>query len=216
MYLVQLKEINFSYENGPSVLDGLDFVLQDHDRIAITGPNGTGKTTLFHIILGLIRPSAGEIHAFGKKMEDDNDFSECRSRAGLLFQDPDDQLFCPSVMEDVAFGPLNQGKSHNEAREIAEKTLRSLGLWHIRDRAPYHLSGGEKRLAALATILSMQPEILLLDEPTAGLAPEASEKLLAILDTYPARALVAISHDRLFLDALSAKRLVLKDGRLHS
>ena len=215
MYIIQLKDINFSYENGPCVLDGLDFNIEDHDRIAITGPNGTGKTTLFHIILGLIRPTAGKIYAFGKKMVKADDFRECRNRTGLLFQDPDDQLFCPSVIEDVAFGPLNQGKSHAEAKEIAEKTLHALGLWHIRDRVPYHLSGGEKRLAALATILSMQPELLLLDEPTAGLAPEAAERLLAILDTYPARALVVISHDRLFLDALSARRLILEDGRLH-
>ncbi len=214
MYLVQLKNIEFSYENGPLVLDGLDLSVESGQRIVITGPNGTGKTTLFHLILGLLKPCSGEIYAFGRQLRDEADFRVCRSRTGLLFQDPDDQLFCPSVIEDVAFGPLNQGKTHGQARAIAEETLDALGILHLKDRVPYHLSGGEKRIAALATILSMRPELLLLDEPTAGLAPETSARLLEILLAYPARAILIISHDMTFIKGISGTRMVLNRGRL--
>jgi cobalt/nickel transport system ATP-binding protein len=214
MYLVQLDNIEFSYENGPQVLDGLNFSVEDGQRIVITGPNGTGKTTLFHLILGLLKPSAGEIRAFGRQLRTQADFRECRNRTGLLFQDPDDQLFCPSVIEDVAFGPLNQGKTHGQARAIAEETLDALGILHLKDRVPYHLSGGEKRIAALATILSMRPELLLLDEPTAGLAPRAAARLLEILCAYPARAIVVISHDSSFIEGIGGIRLTLDRGRL--
>ncbi len=216
MQLVQLKNIEFSYENGPQVLDGLDFSVNTGDRIVITGPNGTGKTTLFHLVLGLLKPCSGEIYAFGRQLRSEADFRECRNRTGLLFQDPDDQLFCPSVMEDVAFGPLNQGRTHGQARAIAEETLDALGILHLKDRVPYHLSGGEKRIAALATILSMRPELLLLDEPTAGLAPGASARLLEILLAYPARAIVVISHDTGFIKGISGTRLVLDKGKLSS
>jgi len=214
MYLVQLDNIEFSYENGPQVLDGLNFSVEDGQRIVITGPNGTGKTTLFHLVLGLLKPSAGEIRAFGRQLRTEADFRECRNRTGLLFQDPDDQLFCPSVIEDVAFGPLNQGKTHGQARAIAEETLDALGILHLKDRVPYHLSGGEKRIAALATILSMRPELLLLDEPTAGLAPKAVSRLLEILRAYPARAIVVISHDSSFIEGIDGIRLILDKGRL--
>ena len=214
MYLVQLDNIEFSYENGPQVLDGLNFSVEDGQRIVITGPNGTGKTTLFHLVLGLLKPSAGEIRAFGRQLRTEADFRECRNRTGLLFQDPDDQLFCPSVIEDVAFGPLNQGKTHGQARAIAEETLDALGILHLKDRVPYHLSGGEKRIAALATILSMRPELLLLDEPTAGLAPKAASRLLEILHAYPARAIVVISHDSSFIEGIDGIRLILDRGRL--
>ncbi len=214
MYIVQLKKISFSYENGPAVLKELDFSISDGDRIVITGANGTGKTTLFHIILGLLRPLSGEVYAFGRHMENETDFRECRNRTGLLFQDPDDQLFCPSVLEDVAFGPLNQGKTHSEARTAAEETLEALGILHLKNRVPYHLSGGEKRLAALATILSMKPELLLLDEPTAGLARNPSARLLHVLNSYPSRAIVVISHDTAFIKDVSGRQFILDAGRL--
>lgn len=214
MHLVQLKNIRFSYENGPCVLNNLDFSVCDGDRIIITGPNGTGKTTLFHIILGLLRPLSGEVSAFGSSLKDEHDFRECRKRTGLLFQDPDDQLFCPSVIEDVAFGPLNQGKSHAQARVLAEKTLEDLGISHLKDRVPYHLSGGEKRLAALATILSMNPELLLLDEPAAGLSHAAASRLMEILSSYPARAIVVISHSISFFKGISNRQYILDSGML--
>lgn len=209
MHIVQLRNINFSYENGPCVLKDLDFSVSDGDRIIITGPNGAGKTTLFHIILGLLRPQSGEVSVFGRSMKSEHDFRECRNRTGLLFQDPDDQLFCPSVIEDVAFGPLNQGKTHEQARYLAEKTLERLGILHLKNRVPYHLSGGEKRIAALATILAMNPELLLLDEPSAGLSDDASCRLLDILGSYPARAIVVISHNVSFLKDISNIRYIL-------
>ena len=137
--------------------------------MALLGPNGCGKTTLLHLIVGLLRPSAGQIEAFGRQRMAEADFHEVRRRVGLLFQDADDQLFCPTVAEDVAFGPLNLGKSRDEVRRIVAGTLDSLGLAGYEHRVTYRLSGGEKRLVALATVLAMQPEVLLLDEPSGGL-----------------------------------------------
>jgi cobalt/nickel transport system ATP-binding protein len=169
MSLIDLEGISFQYPNGNQVLEGLSLRLEEGDKIGLLGENGTGKTTLFHIILGLLKPTKGEITIFGKKRETEQDFKKIRGAIGLLFQDSDDQLFCPTVMEDVAFGPLNMGMNHHEATERAEQTLEELGISRFRNRVPYQLSGGEKRLVSMATILSMRPEILLLDEPTTRL-----------------------------------------------
>ena len=137
-----------------------------------------------------------------------------RRRAGLLFQDPDDQLFCPSVAEDVAFGPLNLGKTHAEAEIIVTRVLESLGIAEYRNRITYHLSGGEKRLVSLAAVLAMEPEVLLLDEPTNGLDPVATERLARLLETRDETFLV-VSHDQTFLARMTQRRLYLQDGRLH-
>ena len=126
--LINLEGISFRYPGGPQVLAGLDFHFHRGDRIGLIAPNGSGKTTLLHLIMGLLKPSAGRIEIFGKPAKDEKDFTDVRRRIGLLFQDADDQLFSPTVLEDVAFGPLNLGKSKNEAIQIAQKTLAFLGL----------------------------------------------------------------------------------------
>ncbi len=182
--IIRLAGVSFSYPGNPSkspVVDDLTLQINRGERVGLIGSNGSGKTTLFHLIMGLLRPSQGVIEVFGEKRLQEKDFREVRESIGLLFQDSDDQLFCPTVAEDIAFGPLNLGKTQEEAAAITQDVLRNLGLDGFGDRVTYKLSGGEKRLVALATILAMQPEVLILDEPSTGLDEETVELLVQIL-----------------------------------
>ena len=211
--LVSLRDVSFSYGPDRPVLDRCNFSLRPTERVGVTGPNGSGKTTLLALIVGLVRPTAGQLEVFGKVRSKEVDFREVRSRAGLLFQDSDDQLFCPTVAEDVAFGPFNLGKARPEVHQIVAQTLDSLGLAGYEDRITYKLSGGEKRLVALATVLAMQPEVLLLDEPTSGLDDEACARVVEVISRLP-QAMVIVSHDRGLLNRLTTRHLRLADGRL--
>jgi cobalt/nickel transport system ATP-binding protein len=214
MSLIDLEGISFQYPNGNHVLEGLSLHLEEGDKIGLLGENGTGKTTLFHIILGLLKPTKGKITIFGERRETEQDFKKIRGAIGLLFQDSDDQLFCPTVMEDVAFGPLNMGMNYHEATERAEQTLEELEISHLRNRVPYQLSGGEKRLVSMATILSMRPEILLLDEPTTGLDEKTKERLISVLQNYPAKAWIIISQIRSTIEAISNKYYKMNGGKV--
>jgi len=211
--LVELKGVSFGYPGRSRVLDSLDFDFHRGDRIGLLGPNGCGKTTLLHVIVGLVTPQDGDIYVFGRHREKEHDFLDVRRRIGLLFQDSNDQLFSPTVAEDVAFGPLNLGKSTHEAMDIASRTLDMVGLAGFEDRITYKLSGGEKRLVALATILAMEPEVLLLDEPAAGLDEPTTERIIDILDN-SGLSLIAISHQKSFLDRTAGTLLTLKNGRI--
>jgi cobalt/nickel transport system ATP-binding protein len=211
--LFRLTGIRFAYEADRPVLDGADFVLAPGERVAVVGSNGAGKTTLLHLMVGLLKPQAGEVLAFGQVRRAERDFREVRRRAGLLFQDPDDQLFCPSVAEDVAFGPLNLGKSRAEADAIVTRTLDRLGLSGLADRVTHKLSGGEKRLVTLATVLAMDPEVLLLDEPTNALDEEAEARLIGVLLGLP-QAMVIVSHDHAFRTRLATRVATLANGRV--
>jgi cobalt/nickel transport system ATP-binding protein len=179
------------------------------------GANGSGKTTLMHLVVGLLRSSEGHVEAFGRTRTTEADFHEVRRRVGLLFQDPDDQLFCPTVAEDVAFGPLNLGKSREEVRDLVSQTLASLGLAGYEHRITYQLSGGEKRLVALATVLSMQPDVLLLDEPSGGLDERATERLIGVLSSLP-QAMIVASHHRPFWQAVTSDAIELVDGGIRT
>ncbi len=211
--LINLQGIHFAYPAHDETLKGVDFSLAEGERIAITGPNGAGKSTLFHIIVGLNKPSQGTIEVFGKNRNKEADFKNVRRRIGLVFQDPDDQLFCPTVAEDIAFGVLNLNKSKEEAIEIVDRTLSDLHLEHLRDRATHNLSGGEKRLVSLACVLAMDPDVLLLDEPTNALDEETQERLIEILNSLP-QAMVLISHDAHFRRRITETHLSLIDGQL--
>jgi cobalt/nickel transport system ATP-binding protein len=211
--LFELTGIRFAYPARPPVLNGLSLRLDEGERIALTGPNGAGKSTLLHIMVGLLRPQAGTVVAFGLPRRNEREFHEVRRRAGLVFQDPDDQLFCPTVAEDVAFGPLNLGRSKAEVLEIVDRTLARLDLSHLRDRVTHKLSGGEKRLVSLATVLAMEPDVLLLDEPNNGLDEETQERLVRIMNDLP-QALVVISHDARFRHAVTSHQYPINDGRI--
>lgn len=179
--IINLTDISFAYPGSAPVLDKVNLRLHQGERVGLIGPNGSGKTTLLHIIMGLLKPSSGSVEIFGKTVRQEKDFGSVRQRIGLLFQDADDQLFNPTVLEDVAFGPLNLGKSQDEAIEIAQGTLESLGLTGVEDRVTYKLSGGEKKLVSLAAVLAMEPEVLLLDEPTTGLDETTEKRIVEIL-----------------------------------
>lgn len=212
--IIELKSVTFGYPGGPPVLRDLNFALRPGQRIGIMAPNGSGKTTLFHLIMGLVKPLGGQVSIFGKALRDEKDFAEVRRRIGLLFQDPDDQLFSPTVLEDVAFGPLNLGKTKVEAAAIARRTLASLGLNGFEDRITFKLSGGEKRLVSLATVLAMEPEVLLLDEPENGLDTRTRAKLMEILGSLDI-AYVLISHELEFLAAATDIIYTMDSGRIH-
>lgn len=198
---------------GRRVLDGASFTLHAGERLAIAGANGAGKTTLLRTLVGFEPVSGGRILAFGATPVRERDFHTVRCRAGLLFQDPDDQLFCPTVIDDVAFGPLNLGLSRRAAYERAEETLAGLDLSAFAPRITHGLSGGEKRLVAVAAVLAMKPDVLLLDEPTNALDAGHREMLIAILLALPV-AMILVSHDMPFLAALATRVSVLKEGRL--
>lgn len=210
--LLELRDIDFSYP-GRAVLKGAGFALKAGERLALVGANGAGKSSLLHIILGLKRPDAGQVLAFGNEYRTEAEFRTLRGRIGLLFQDSDDQLFCPTVLEDLAFGPLNLGLTPVAARQKAEQVLENLGLAQFADRVSYRLSAGEKRLVALATVLAMEPEILLLDEPNTGLDVQSEARLVEQLLTLP-QAMVIVSHDKELLAKVATRTLLLRDGRL--
>ncbi len=213
--ILEVENLKFSYPGEAPVLNGLSFALPVGARCGLVGANGSGKTTLFHLLMGLHRPQGGRVRFFGAEAKEARDFARVRRRVGLLFQDADDQLFCPTVLEDVAFGPLNQGKSREEALHIARQTLDTLGLAGFEERVPHRLSGGEKKLVSLATVLSMRPELLLLDEPTTGLDPRTKERLLEILQGLELSYLL-ISHEMDFLRAVTDEVLVMRDGRIET
>ncbi len=209
---IELKEVRFAYSDR-LVLDALDFRLLPGEKVGLAGAMGSGKTTLLHIIVGLIRPQRGAVGLFGKPCVKEKDFEEVRRRVGLVFQDADDQLFCPTVMEDLVFGPLNLGKTMDEARAQALTVLDRLGLTGYENRVTYRLSGGEKRLVSLATVLTMEPDVLLLDEPQNGLDEEACERIQNLLQQLP-QGMVIVSHDHTFLEAVTDRCVYLKNGGL--
>lgn len=212
--LIRLSGIVAGYAAAKPVLDGVDLVLNPGERMVLLGANGAGKSTLLHVITGFISASGGTVEAFGSIRRSEADFRAVRIKAGLVFQDADDQLFCPTVIEDVAFGPLNLGQSREEAYETARATLRSLELGHLADRVTHRLSGGEKRLVSIAAVLAMQPEVLLLDEPTVGLDPDAYARLSDILDSLP-QAMIIVAHDAHFMARFATCAVLLKDGNSH-
>ncbi|RRJ83026.1 energy-coupling factor ABC transporter ATP-binding protein [Aestuariirhabdus litorea] len=210
--LIQLRELSFGFGER-AVLERVDFSLSAGERVALVGDNGAGKTTLLQLMVGLHRPSGGEIIAFGRPRVRESDFREVRALAGLLFQDSDDQLFCPTVLEDVTFGPLNLGHNPQQAIAIARRTLETLGLAGLADRITHKLSGGEKRMVALAGVLAMEPRVLLMDEPTNGLDSKAQERLLEHLENLPL-AMLFVSHDLGVVERLATRAVLMKERKL--
>lgn len=212
--IIKLKNITFSYPGSViCTLDNLDLEINRDDRLGMMAPNGSGKTTLLHTIMGLCKPDSGIIEIFGNRLKQEKDFIPVRSKIGLLFQDSDDQLFCPTVLEDVAFGPLNLGFSQKDAVDIAKETLEKLGIQGVEETVTHRMSGGQKRLVALAAVLAMEPEVLLLDEPTAGLDNRVREKLINILNDLDITYLL-ISHDFDFIKSVTDKIYSMEKGKI--
>lgn len=211
--LLRLTNLTFNYPAREPVIKNLQLQFYPGDRIGLIAPNGSGKTTLFHLIMGLLKPTSGSIEFMGRLVVNEEDFVAIRQKIGLLFQDADDQLFSPTVIEDVAFGPLNLGYSPEEAREISLKTLEFLGLSDFADRVTFKLSGGEKKLVSLATVLAMKPEILLLDEPTAGLDRKTKARLMEILNGLKLSYII-ISHEFDFLKETTHHIYTMENGKI--
>ncbi len=210
--LITTKELSYSYPSR-TVLEDINFQLYSNERVSIEGGNGAGKTTFLNVLVGLNKHKSGQLFAFGKERKVEDDFWEVRKQAGFLFQDPDDQLFCPTVLEDVAFGPLNLGKSMQEAEAISIKTLQHLGMEGFEERITHELSGGEKRMVTLASVLAMEPKVLLLDEPTNALDEKAKTRLIEVLRSLP-QAMIVISHEQHFLDAIVTRRTRLEHYKI--
>lgn len=208
--MLELKNISFSYGKQKELLHNFNFRLSAGERIGLIGPNGSGKTTIFKIIMGLLQPQAGEIIIFSQPRKNKQDFLEVRQNIGYLFQDPDNQLFCPTVVEDIAFGPLNLGKTKQEALSIADTKLQLVGMAGYQNKITYNLSQGEKKIISFAAVLAMEPRLLLLDEPFASLDNITVERMIAILNTIQQPYLI-VSHNKNLLEKVIDKSYQVND-----
>ncbi len=209
--LIEVRGLRYRYEDGTDALRGIDFTVYPGETVVLLGANGSGKTTFLLHLNGLLQ-GEGSVRVCGMDVSPRN-FREVRSKVGMVFQDADEQLFMPTVLDDVAFGPLNQGFPAEEAAARARSALARVGLGDIEHRAPYHLSAGEKRRAALAGVLAMEPEILVLDEPTTYLDPPAQRNLIGLLVSLP-QAKVVATHDVRFAAALATRAVFFDKGRV--
>ncbi len=209
---VEVAGLRFAYPDGHRALDGLDLSVGAGERVALLGPNGAGKTTLALHLNGINEPEEGIVRIGGLAVTEP-DLPEIRRRVGLVFQDADDQLFMPTVGEDVAFGPANLGLRGAELGVRVDEALAAVGATGLRDRTPHHLSGGERRRAALATVLAMHPDVLVLDEPTSGLDPAGHRELVDVLRHLPMTQLV-ITHDLPFALELCPRAVIIDGGRV--
>ena len=201
---VEVTGIRFAHPDGRVALDDIHLRIETGERVAVLGPNGAGKTTLMLHLNGILRPAVGDVRIGGR-------------RVGLVFQDPDDQLFMPTVRADVAFGPANHGLTGIELTARVQDALAAVGMEHAVDRHPSHLSMGERRRVALATVLATDPDVLVLDEPSSNLDPRARRELVEVLrDLVAGRpiTLVVVTHDLPFALELCPRSVVLDDGRL--
>ena len=211
-HIVEASGLSYAYPDGTRALDGVSFRIEHGESVAIVGANGAGKSTLLLHLNGCLLPAAGTVR-IGDFPLSKATLEAVRRSVGMVFQDPDDQLFMPTVFDDVAFGPLNLGLPPAEAEVRVLRALETVGAAQLRDRPPYRLSGGEKRAVALATVLSMSPDILVLDEPTAGLDPRGRRSVLTLLASFKHTKILATHDLDLALD-LCERTLVMQHGRI--
>ena len=214
--LIDVGGLRYRYPDGTLALDGVDFQLHTGECVALLGANGSGKTTFALHLNGLLNASEGRVTVFGVELSSKTsaaDLNQVRAKVGLVFQDADEQLFLPTVLEDVAFGPANLGFAPEDARQKAIRALRQVGLESVRDKAPYHLSAGEKRRAALAGVLAMEPDVLVLDEPTTSLDPPGHRDLVHLLHGLP-QAKLLVTHDIDFACALATRAVFFERGKV--
>jgi cobalt/nickel transport system ATP-binding protein len=210
---LEIKELAFAYPDGNQALYGVNLSVQQGERVALLGPNGAGKTTLVMHMNGIHSTSHGSIHVAGQLVDSKNKKSikEIRAKVGIVFQDPDDQLFMPTVGEDVAFGPYNMGIRDDELDKVVTEALELVGMLEFKDRPPHHLSFGQRRRVAVATVLAMKPEILVLDEPSSNLDPASRRELADILRSLDI-TMVMVTHDLPYAYELCARSVILKGG----
>ena len=211
------KNLSYTYPDGTHALKNINMDIYKGQKVAIMGPNGAGKSTLFSHFNGLTEPTSGHVEVDGKAIKYDRDtLLEVRQKVGIVFQDPNDQLFAPTVKEDVAFGPMNLGLDYEEVERRVDEALTMVGMEQYMDKTPHHLSGGQQKRVAIAGIIAMRPEIMILDEPTAGLDPEGVEKVLDILNNLnkEGMSIVISSHDIEMVNEFAEKIFVLNNGEI--
>ncbi|MFC1846899.1 energy-coupling factor ABC transporter ATP-binding protein [Chloroflexota bacterium] len=209
--LIKVDNLSFTYPDGQQALRGINLTIYKGESVAVMGPNGAGKSTLILHFNGILQ-SNGSVSLLGKPVNDAN-LKWVRSKVGMVFQTPDDQLFSPTVFDDVAFGPINMGYGRDEVRQAVKKALDAVGMNGFEKRSSHHLSVGEKRRIAIATVLSMSPEILVIDEPTSNLDPRGKWDLIKVLNKLPVTRVI-VSHDLEMVRALCRRVVVVDNGSI--
>lgn len=211
------ENLSFTYPDGTQALKNINIEIEKGEKVAIIGPNGAGKSTLFSHFNGLTEPTSGCVKIEGKAISFEKDeLLKVRQKVGIVFQDPNDQLFAPTVKEDIAFGPMNLGLSYGEVEKRVEDALKMVGMENYEDKTPHHLSGGQQKRIAIAGIMAMKPEIMILDEPTAGLDPDGVEKVLNIMNQLNKEGMTLIisSHDIDMISKYADKIFILYNGEI--
>ena len=214
---LETKNLSFTYPDGTEALKNVNIQIKKGEKIAIMGPNGAGKSTLFSHFNGLTEPTSGHVEIDSEKIIFEREkLLEVRQKVGIVFQDPNDQLFAPTVKEDVAFGPMNLGLDYDEVKNRIVESLEMVGMTGFEEKTPHHLSGGQQKRIAIAGIVAMRPEIMILDEPTAGLDPEGVDKVLDILNKLNEEgiSIVISSHDIEMVNSFADKIYVLYGGEI--
>lgn len=209
--VIEIKNLSFNYPDGQQGLKNVDFVVCSGENVAVIGPNGAGKSTLLLHLNGILRGNS-TVKICGLVMEDKN-LKEIRKRVGLVFQDPEDQLFSLNVFDDVAFGPINMDYSESEVRQRVIRALEWVGMGGYEQRSPHHLSFGEKKRIAIATVMSLDPEVLVIDEPTSNLDPRGKWSLIELLKQLPMTKIIA-THDLELVSALCHRTVVMYEGKV--
>ncbi len=209
---IRVENLRFAYPDGHLALDGVTLGITRGEKIALVGPNGAGKSTLMLHLNGILEPASGTIEVGGTRV-DRKSIKRIRAEVGLVFQDPDDQLFSPTVFEDVAFGPLHMGLPEAEVRERVTRALAAVGMEGFEKRLPHHLSLGQRKRIAMATVLSMDPSVLVFDEPSAGLDPRGRRELIRLLASLPQTLLVS-THDMRLVAEVFPRTVIIDDGRV--
>jgi cobalt/nickel transport system ATP-binding protein len=217
MHILETRDLYFRYPDGTEVLKGINFKVKKGEMISLLGPNGAGKSTLFLHFNGILKPIRGEVLIKGKPIKyDKKSLIEVRKTVGLVFQNPDDQIFAPTVKEDVAFGPLNLGLPKDEVERRVKEALKAVGMEGFENKPPHHLSGGQKKRVAIAGILAMQPEVVVLDEPTSGLDPVGASKIMKLLYDLNKKGITIIisTHDVDLVPVYADKVYVMYGGKI--
>lgn len=209
---IEIHELSYAYPDGHQALREINLIIKPGEKVALVGPNGAGKSTLLLHLNGILQ-GHGMVKVCGLALNDKENLAKVRGMVGLVFQSPDDQLFSPTVYDDVAFGPLYQGLPVAEVEQRVERALTVVGMQSYIHRVSHHLSVGEKKRIAIATVLSMEPEVLALDEPTAGLDPRARRSLISFLDELPMTMLVS-THDMHMVREIFPRMVIMDEGRI--
>lgn len=215
--ILETKDLKYNYPDGTEALKGISIQIHEGEMVSLMGTNGAGKSTLFLHFNGIIEPTSGTIEIEGEELKyNKKSLLKARSKVGIVFQNPDDQLFAPTVIEDVSFGPMNMGLSEEEVKARSLDALEKVGMSDYLNKAPHHLSGGQKKRVAIAGILAMQPRIMVLDEPTSGLDPEGASKIMQLLYDLNKEGMTIIisTHDVDLVPLYSDDVKVITDGRI--